>query len=747
MSVCPNEDILERMVATADDASSAEWSAHVVQCSRCRSWLADARADDAMLATVRQAWSRGKNGAASGDRIPARASDRKPHRLDDSRDERLYIPGFEILRSIGEGGMGVVYEARQAQPNRIVAIKVVRGGASASEFRNRLIEHEAAALARLRHAHIAAVYSAGRTDQGLFYVAMERIHGLRVTDFAAAARLSLRQRLSLIESICRAIQHAHQHGVVHGDLKPGNILMDLGTPSDPLTSSNPLDAGAIGGGVTLTPTDIEAATVKVLDFGLSRLVDVGEPALSGVSPTRIRGTPAYMSPEQAAVGGAEIDYRSDIYSLGAVACELLTGRQPLELNGLTLDAALARVREGAVDWPGRDSSNLPGDIEAILMKALARDPAGRYSTVADLADDIRRFLSREPIRARPASRLYHARCFVRRHALGCAFAATMVLGLIGFAAAELAHARRFARERDAAQYERDRAVRVSTFMQNMIADLDPSHTGGPDISLRSVLDDAAARVETDLANDPLTAADTQLAIGQSYMALGLLVQAEAQFRSALTRRESVHGPEHADVAEAVHELGLTLKLANRPDDAEPLYQQALDMRRRLLPADDPGIAESLNDLGTLRFDQGRYAEAAAFFREALALRKARFGDQDKEYAVGLGNLAMIHFFQGEAAIAEPMVRQAIELRRKHFGEHDPVILKQLTSWTYMAMHRGGDPAVTETLVRELLERQKRLLGPDHPNVRLSTQNLAILLRKRGDDAGARAVESELRESK
>lgn len=722
MNQCPDEEILERLLAE-DDASSAEWSTHVVSCDRCRTWLSDARADDAMLATVREAWSRERNSLPVSDRLLTPAPRRQIEA--DAADDPV-IPGYELLRRIGEGGMGVVYEARQIQPSRIVAIKVVRGGISASQVRNHLIEHEAAALARLRHPNIAAIYSAGRTDSGLFYVVMERIEGPRITQFADDARLTLRQRLVLLERVCRAIQHAHQQGVVHGDIKPGNILVDVGGTQISAELRNNLDS----------------VTLKVLDFGLSRLVGSARDARTGNGSAHVRGTPAYMSPEQAAGQADEIDHLSDVYALGALAYELLTGRPPHDLRGLSIDAALMRVRDGVIDLPTCDHARLPGDLEAIVMKALARERDARYGGAAELADDVRRYLAHEPVRAKPESRLYAARCFLRRHAVGSAFAACAFVGLVAFAAAELVHARRLAHERDIAQHERDRAVRVNKFMQNMIADLDPAHTGGPETSLRSVLDDAAARVESELADDPETAATTQLNIGQSYVALGLFDKAEAQFRSALARRQALHGNEHGDVAEALHELGLALKLAGRPNDAEPYYLAALDMRRRLLPPDDDGIPESLNDLGGLRVDQGRFADAAAYFKEALALRKAKHGENDKEYAIGLGNIAVLEFFQGNTVEADQLLQRAVETSRKTLGADSPILIKRLIQAVYMSMHRGADPVAAEKNLRELLERQRKLLGSDHPEVVNSVQNLAVMLRMRGDSSAAAELERD-----
>ena len=310
------------------------------------------------------------------------------------------IGSYLVHRRLGHGGMGVVYEAEQQVPRRMVAIKVVRGGQHVDEYRLRLFEREAQTLAKLRHPGIAAVYEGGRAEDGQPFFAMELVRGAPLNEFLRSGEVSRPKRLELFRRICSAINYAHQRGVIHRDLKPTNILIDA--------EGNP----------------------KILDFGLARITDPdGAIKTETLQVGRIMGTLPYMSPEEARGNPDEIDVRSDLYSLGVVFYEMLTGELPYALHNRGIPEAIRIICEDAPRRPRMIDRSLGGDLETIAMKALEKEPARRYQSVAAMSEDVERYLHNEPILARRASTLYHLRKFVVRHRFVAFFAAAL-LGMV-----------------------------------------------------------------------------------------------------------------------------------------------------------------------------------------------------------------------------------------------------------------------------------------------------------------------------
>ncbi len=649
------------------------------------------------------------------------------------------IGRYTVVRVLGEGGMGTVYEAEQESPRRAVALKVIRAGCVSAEMLRRFA-HESAVLGRLQHPGIAQVYEAGtvQDERGhpVPFFAMEFIRGVPLTEFAASKRLGTRERLELVARICDAVYHAHQKGVIHRDLKPGNILVD------------------------------ESGQPKILDFGVARATD------SDIQTTTLQtdvgqliGTVPYMSPEQVGGDPSELDTRSDVYALGVIAYELLAGRLPYDLRRKAIHEAARVIREEEPTRLSAINRTLRGDVDTLVAKALEKERGRRYQSAESFASDIRRYLKHEPIAARPASTWYQAARFARRNrglVAGLALAFVLLIaGLIGTsiglgratkAKAEEESARREAdAQRDAAiaarnaeaaqrkeaESQRDKAEKIGEFMSDTLKGVGPSVACGRDITmLREMMDTAAARIEKgELRDAPEAELGLRMTIGYTYKELALYPESARMLEPTVAMARLQHDEDHADTGNAQNYLAQLLQARGDLAGAELLFREALGLWKRLFPGDDSNIATGLNNLAILLQERGDLVGAEPLLRESLDMRKRLFPGDHTFVANSLNGLASLLKARGDLEGAERLYLQALDMRKRLFPGDHPDVANSLNNLSQILGARG-DLAEAETACREGLEMWKRLFPGDHPSVVAGLSNLASLLQTRGDLAGA-----------
>jgi len=663
------------------------------------------------------------------------------------------IGPYRIEREIGHGGMGTVYLAERADGvfEKEVAVKVVRQGFDTTDALRRF-ELEQRILARLEHPGIARLYDAGTTEEGLPYVVMEHVEGLPIHRWCEEHRLAVAERLKLFLEVCAAVHYAHQNLVAHRDIKPSNILVDA------------------------------AGRPRLLDFGIAKLLSPeGEIAADLTRAVRPM-TPGYASPEQ--IRGEPVTTASDVYSLGVLLYELLAGRQPFVLAGLSPREIERKVSEETPQPPSRAEGAerlrrlLAGDLDRIVLKAMHKEPGRRYATVDQLADDIRRHLTGLPVLARGDSFWYRTGKLVRRHKLAAALVLVVVAAGLGTVVLSVERARALDRATAAlvrADREAAKAREATDLLVKLFEMSDRRATAGETVTAREVLRQGTRRVEADIAKQPEIAGELLGTIGRVYLNLELPHEAVPILQRAFAASRRAHGPRHPDVATALDDLARALCDDGKYAAAEPLARHALALRRDLLGDSHSDVATSLGNLGTLLSrsgqlpaaeaaltealairrrlppderlgdsltdlaflyqEQAEYRRAAVLFREALEVYRRQLGPEHPTVATGVNNLAIALYRQGDTAAAEPLLREALRLHRRGLGEDHPAVAATLENLAGMLAERG-DFAAAEPLAREALALHRKNLGDRHPKVGGSINTLAVLLHSRGDLAGA-----------
>ncbi|HUX66858.1 MAG TPA: serine/threonine-protein kinase [Terriglobales bacterium] len=643
------------------------------------------------------------------------------------------VGSYTIVGRLGEGGMGVVYEALQENPRRPVALKIIRGGSFVDDHSVRMFQREAQVLGRLKHPGIAAIYESGRTDDGQHFFAMELVRGARLDEYlkreAAAGgggKAEVRRRLELFLRICDAVSYAHQRGVIHRDLKPANILVQA--PEAVTVAST--------GSATASGIQVE---IKVLDFGLARLA---EDELGGASlmtrPGTVQGTVPYMSPEQVRGNTDQVDLRSDVYALGVILYEMLAGELPYDLRRASLPEA-ARIiceqppRPLAATMVGRGA--IGHEIVVIIGKALAKDPAERYQSVAALAEDIHRSLNDQPILAQSPSTVYQLRKLVARHRVGFAFATALVVLLAGFAVTMAVAAGRIASQRDRANREAQVAGQVSSFLINLFQVSKPELAQGKTITARALLDKGASGIQSDRAMDPEVKASLLDTMGDAYSSLGFFSQSQPLLQAALATRTALFGGQSLQVAQTLRNLGLLA--LNRGDDrgAQGYYQRALAVYQKVEGPANRDVATLLNDMGTALDHTGELDAAQSYFERSLAMRIQLDGANSPELIPMRTNLAYIAYSQKDYAAAEQQFQQELALAKKVYGPDHPFVSK-ITNNLGGVLFTEKKYAAAETYYAQALTLNRKLLGNQHPEIALDLANIAEARDAQGDLAGS-----------
>jgi tetratricopeptide (TPR) repeat protein/tRNA A-37 threonylcarbamoyl transferase component Bud32 len=633
---------------------------------------------------------------------PARRASGSADRAGDSSAFGMFesdaIPGYKFVREIHRGGQGIVYQAIQLSTKRRVAIKVMRDGPFSGAADKARFDREVHILGQLQLPNIVAIHDSGQAA-GCHYFVMDYISGQPLNEYVLNSRLSLRDKLRLFVKVCRAVHAAHLRGVIHRDLKPGNIRVDA--EGDPY----------------------------ILDFGLAKTL-AEEEGLSGLTMTgQFIGSLPWASPEQAEGAPGKIDIRTDVYSLGVILYQMLTNKFPYDLHGSMRDVLDRIIRAE----PGRPRSlcrEINDEVERIVLKCLAKERDRRYQTAGEVARDVERYLAGEPIEAKRDSAWYVISKTLQRHRAPTAMIGAGLVMLVAFAVSmTVAYGQ--------IRHEARKAEMTAGFLDGVLTAVDPEIArDARDTELHQALCgtlDAAAGQLDRLAAEPEVEARVRTTLGKVYLNLGRYDQAETQLDQATRLRQALFGDALA-TAESLQGLGWARKELGKYAEARDAYGHALTVRRAAAGGDDLLVAETLSGLGQVAFAEQDYPQAEALHRAALDVRR-KLRAPDRELAASLANLGSVLRDADRLDEAEPLLRQALELRRRTLGDDHPHTVVSMNKLALL-LRSKGEQAEARALFEDALRSRERLLGRNHPHVAVSRNNLALLLAADGENEQA-----------
>jgi serine/threonine protein kinase/tetratricopeptide (TPR) repeat protein len=640
------------------------------------------------------------------------------------------IGPYRILETVGEGGMGVVYLAEQERPvRRRVALKVIRLGMDTKDVVARF-EAERQALAMMDHPNIAKVFDAGATDQGRPYFVMEYVPGELITRYCDRHRLPIRERLGLFAQVCQAIHHAHQKAVIHRDVKPSNVLVSI-------QDNKPVP--------------------KIIDFGIAKATShrLSERTVF-TEQGHLIGTPEYMSPEQAEMTGLNVDTRTDVYSLGVMLYELLTGALPFDsmtlrrsgLEGiqktiresepLKPSTQLSRLGEKSTAKAASRRTNIPAlrkqlrhELDWITMRAMEKDRTRRYQSASELAADVHRYMIGDPVLAGPPSAIYRFKKLVARHRIPVAFAGVFLLFVVAFGAwMGVLYARASKAERLAAM-EAKSAGEVSDFLVDLFEVSDPSEALGNTITAREILDVGSEKIQQELEDEPLVRSKLMGTLGRVYENLGLFTKAEELFQGALKIREQTLRENDPLVAKSLATLGHLYKEQGRYTEGRSVLERALSIQEKELSPDHPDIGWSHYYL-SLILQHGEGSEVAVFHLErARDIFEQEYGPDHYAVSWCVNDLASVYFYEQDYVRARDLFEQALETKQRILGSNHPDVAIGMNNLGHV-LTILGDYDAASTLLERAAEIRLATVGPRSNALATSYHSLGELYRQMRD---------------
>ncbi len=627
---------------------------------------------------------------------------------------------YKAIEQIGIGGMGSVYLAERIDGvfEQKVALKVVKPGMNSHEIITRF-EEERQILARLQHPNIARLLDGGISDLGLPFFTMEFVDGKPITNYCDEKNLTIEERLQLFQKVCEAVLYAHQNLVIHRDIKPGNILVR------------------------------EDGTVKLLDFGIAKVFEE-DPNRKDLTRTGVRVmTPEYASPEQ--VKGEPVSTATDIYSLGLILYQLLSGCPPYEvdttsaiemekiiclsqpLKPSTMITKISGIKSGEKNKISPEDISLKrhtsisklkkrisGDLDNICLMCLRKEPERRYNSVAQLIADINNHLSGMPVSARKSTTSYRAKKFIQRHKTGVVIASIAVLII---AIVTTFYTIRLANERDKAKVEAEKFKNVSDFLTGLFKVSDPEQSRGETITARELLDNGVKRIDNELSGQPEILANMLDVTGNVYKSLGLYKNALPLLQRSYSINDSLFGSNSPETAKSLNDLASLNFDMGDYDSSVDKFNKALKLRENIFGKESMESAESMNGLAMVLREEGKYDESEKLLLESLSIRKKHSSGKSNEVAESTNNLALLYQDKGEYEKSKKLFEESLQMKKQLYGRVHPSYSETLGNQASL-LQEMGDYRKAENLFTETLDIDKKLYGDLHPSISTDLYNIA-----------------------